>query len=259
MNTKASIIGLPTIVVISGICVAAVMFLIKLYMKSGFGVTVGATGEKKKPTGMVEGLKLLLSRPYLLGILGVATLYEVIGTIMDYQMKFAASDVYKTPEQLAEFFGFFGQCVNVVPLVLALLGTSLIIRKLGLTVGMILFPLALGLLILNVLVNPGLWSLFIAMVGAKGLSYGLNNPCKEIMYIPTSKDVKFKAKSWIDIFGGRSAKSAGSGINAMFTEMSSLLLWGSIISLGIIAIWIPIAFFVGRTNNKLVQENKIIE
>ena len=79
------------------------------------------------------------------------------------------------------------------------------------------------------------------------------------MYIPTSKDVKFKAKGWIDIFGGRTAKGAGSGINALFTEMSTLMVWGSVISLGIIAIWIPIAFYVGRTNNKLVEEHKIIE
>ena len=50
------------------------------------------------------------------------------------------------------------------------------------------------------------------MVTLKGLSYALNNPCKEVMYIPTSKDAKFKTKSFIDMFGSRSAKMSGAQI-----------------------------------------------
>jgi hypothetical protein len=46
---------------------------------------------------------------------------------------------------------------------------------------------------------------FGAMMFLKALSYSLNNPCKEMLYNPTSTDVKFKAKSWIDIFGQRGA------------------------------------------------------
>ena len=41
------------------------------------------------------------------------------------------------------------------------------------------------------------------MLLLKGFSYCLNNPCKEILYQPTSSNVKFKAKSWIGVFGAR--------------------------------------------------------
>ena len=92
----------------------------------------------------------------------------------------------------------------------------------------------------------------------KGFSYALNKPCVEIMYIPTSNDIKFKAKGWIDVFGGRSAKSFGAAINAIFVDMSSLLFFGSIISLGMVGVWIVIALYVGKTNQKLVRENKTI-
>ena len=47
------------------------------------------------------------------------------------------------------------------------------------------------------------------MLLLKGFSYCLNNPCKEILYQPTSSSVKFKAKSWIDIFGQRGSKALG--------------------------------------------------
>lgn len=44
---------------------------------------------------------------------------------------------------------------------------------------------------------------FGSMMFLKALSYSLNNPCKEMLYNPTSTAVKFKSKSWIDIFGQR--------------------------------------------------------
>lgn len=45
------------------------------------------------------------------------------------------------------------------------------------------------------------------MMFLKALSYSLNNPCKEMLYNPTSTAVKFKSKSWIDIFGQRGRRS----------------------------------------------------
>ena len=59
--------------------------------------------KSEKKTGPIEGLKLLLSKPYLMGILGIATLYEIIGTILDYQMKFLADEAYGSAEKVAEF------------------------------------------------------------------------------------------------------------------------------------------------------------
>jgi len=261
LATQATRIGLPQLAGIIALGILIVPFLIKSFVSTypAANTDAGTGKEAKKPTGMTEGLRLLLARPYLLGILGIATLYEVIGTILDYQMKFIADETYASAEQVAEFLGLFGQSANLLALVFALVGTSFFIRRFGLTFCLVMFPLAVAGVVLYVWFNPSLWVLFGAMVVIKGLSYALNNPCKEIMYIPTSKDVKFKAKGWIDAFGGRSAKATGSGINAMFTQMVDLMFFGSLISLGIVGFWIFIALYVGRTNASLVKEGKIID
>ena len=34
-----------------------------------------------------------------------------------------------------------------------------------------------------------------------------------MLYLPTSNDIKFKAKAWIDVVGARTAKALGSAIN----------------------------------------------
>src|SRR6056297_2266135 len=65
------------------------------------------------------------------------------------------------------------------------------------------------------------------MMFLKALSYSLNNPCKEMLYQPTNTAVKFKSKSWIDIFGQRGAKAAGSVVtNALSDSVRSLVFYG---------------------------------
>lgn len=258
LATYAEKIGLVELVgmVVVGIIMA--ILLTMLFVKT-FPISLAERPSEKKATGMVEGLRLLFSKPYLMGILGVATLYEVIGTILDYQMKFVADETYHSAEKVVQFLGLFGQSANFLSLVFALIGTSFFIRRFGLTFCLVMFPVTVAVVVSYVWFAPSLWALFGAMVAIKGLSYALNNPCKEIMYIPTSKDVKFKAKGWIDGFGGRSAKATGSGVNAMFVQMTDLMFYGSLISLGIIGVWIMIALYVGRTNEKLTHEGIILE
>lgn len=257
--TYAEYIGMPTLARIVAAGIFIVPLLVLFFVSFVNPSAAVETKSEKKSTGMIEGLRLLFSKPYLLGILGVATLYEIIGTILDYQMKFAADEAYGSVEKVTQFLGMFGQSANILSLVFALVGTSFVIRRFGLTFCMVAFPITIGCVVLYVFFHPSLWALFGAMVAIKGLSYALNNPCKEIMYIPTSKDVKFKAKGWIDMFGGRSAKATGSGINAFFTQMVDLMFYGSMISLGIVGVWILIAMYVGRTNEKLTKEGTIIQ
>ena len=47
----------------------------------------GGSAAKRVAPGLVEGLRLLLKHPYVMGIAMVSVLFEVIATILDYQMK----------------------------------------------------------------------------------------------------------------------------------------------------------------------------
>ena len=91
--------------------------------------------------------------------------------------------------------------------------------------------------------------------------YGLNNPCKEMAYIQTSNDIKFKTKGWIDTIGYRIAESIGGVISIIFPIMSNLFVFGSgtLIALCIVVLWIIITIYVGQKNFELIQNNQIIE
>ncbi len=263
--------------VASIICIMlSVWYFVKTVPRSSWktdaGHGVGQQPQPKTKTGFFEGLWLLVTRPYLFGIFAIVFFYEVMHTIVDYQMLTQAKLVpeYATAGGFAAFSGFFGICSNSVSFLLALLGTSYMMRRLGLVFCLLTFPVTLGIVlaIFALCMLTGvmsaymmLWSLFGMMVLTKGLSYALNNPAKEMMYIPTSKDAKFKAKSWIDVFGARTAKGAGAQINSLLIARGDLffLQYGSLIGLVCVGIWICWALFVGRTFQKLTHDGEIVE
>ncbi len=265
----------------STLFLAAIMFFIYYFMKvvpasELVGNKAAHKTEKVKEgffEGFVSGLRLLVTRPYLFGILIVSTFYEVVNTIIDYQMKRQASvfPAYATELGFNKFLGYFGVCTNGLAFVVALLGTSYLMKRYGLSFCLLVFPVCLTVAFSGLYLfyqfgggstNPAqlLWVTFGVMMIAKGLSYAVNNPAKDMMYIPTSKDAKFKSKGWIDMFGGRTAKAAGGRVTDFFkSDLGQLMTYGTVFGLGVIGIWILFAIYVGATNKKLIQENKIVE
>ena len=81
-----------------------------------------------------------------------------------------------------------------------------------------------------------------------------------MLYLPTSKDVKMKAKGFIDGFGAKGAKAVGAFINDRLKgNMAVLFSYGSLVSLGLIGFWILVALMVGNKYNQLIEEKKIVE
>ncbi len=280
MNAK--VIGVPVLFFIAALYPFLMVAMIKVFMtvipvSEQAGTKQDIIADKKPKTGFLEGLKLLLTRSYLFSIFVIVSLYEVIGTIIDYQMKVQAKALpeYSTPAALTQFLGFFGLCTNGIALVMALLGSSYLMRRFGLTFCLLAFPISITVVMSGLYYQssiPGLspytlmWTTFFVMIVAKGLSYALNNPAKDMMYIPTSKDAKFKTKSWIDAFGSRFAKAGGSSItdNVLLptlrsSGMASFVGLGTLLSFGMIGVWLGAALFVGRKFVVLTKEGKIIE
>ncbi len=110
--------------VIVGLMIPAlVWFIIRVIPKEEFAgyQAKGAhetAGEKKKPkTGFIEGLKLMLSQPYLLSIFVIIAAFEVIVTIFDLQFKilineFSGGDTNK----FAAYSGEFGVYLSILAL-----------------------------------------------------------------------------------------------------------------------------------------------
>lgn len=262
MTMYTKYFGSEIIFVLGACMVAAIAVMVFVYLAvvpASSRMSINKQDDSAKKTGMTEGLKIILTRPYVAGILVLSTVYEIIGTIAEYQMKSIFLSSY-SKETFNEFNGFFGVLVNGLAFLMAVFGTSKMMRAYGLRFCLMVFPIITGIAVLglylaqvlNITIVPVLYVAVLVVVTIKGLSYAVNNPSKEMMYIPTAKDVKFKAKSVVDAFGGRSAKMLGSSVNKFVPA------FGTLISLGLVGFWLAVASYVGYRFMKLTKNNEII-
>lgn len=223
--------------------------------------------ESQHEPGLLEGFKLLISHRYLMGIFAANFIYEFIVTIFDFNFKIAAADQY-TGVELSRYLGLYGSSVNMVSLACLLLGISNVTRYLGVGVALAAMPLIVGLALFGFLTLDSLSFLFALMVGSKAINYALNGPALKQLYIPTTSDVRFKAQAWIETFGSRASKEAGSIFNMMLSPLQTafgavagrghyLLLSGGI-GFPLLAAWLAIAIFLGRSFSKAIEEKRVV-
>lgn len=238
------------------------------------GYKAAEVKEKKKEgvwKGLFAGLSLLVSRPYLLGVFVISTVYEAVAQIVEYQMQKIAGKTAEWGSELAfgKFQSIYGMSSNSLALLISLLGTAYLLKRWGVRVSIMIYPIAfllvlVGIYSFDVLASPTktqlLWTVFSGMIMVKAFGYAVNNPTKEMMYLPTSKDAKFKTKGFIDTVGARGAKAGGSSITNMFSKnLEGLMVYGTIFGIGLIAFWAVAAFFVGRKNVQLVNDGKVVD
>jgi len=223
--------------------------------------------ENKEEAGFFEGLKLMLKNRYLLAIFCANFIYEVVVTIFDFNFKVAASTKY-SGVALSNYLSIYGSSVNIVSLSCLLLGISNITRYLGVGMALALMPIIVGCALAGFLTINSLTFLFVLMVGSKAINYALNGPALKQLYIPTSANVKFKAQAWIETFGSRSSKQAGSVFNMSLAPLQSTfgaiagrshyLVASGMICFPLLGVWLFVALFLGKTFQKATQEKRVV-
>lgn len=231
--------------------------------------------DKKQGVGLAEGFKLVFSQPYLLGIFFSIMIYEIVTTLFDFKFKAlvgkevakyivdnniddALAGALKT-QMFNEWVGKMGIWTAALAIISYIFGIGNIGKKLGLTVSLVILPVLLAGVAILLGSSNSLLVAAVAVVIAKGINYALYQPTKEQLYIPTSKDAKYKSKAFIEMFGSRSSKAAGSLINMMKIYAPyafPMISLGS--SLGMCAIWFMIAIFLGKTYDKAIAKNDVV-
>lgn len=222
----------------------------------GFHTDKQTAGYRKPAPSFFEGLQLIASEPYLLSIVAIVSLYEVVATFLELHMKIFAADVLPKGNIMQSFFFKYAIFTNGVALTSLLLGAGAIGRALGLSKTLLLLPVLMALGVGMVWVLPNLWVALGVMVVIKGLNYALNQPAKEQLYIPTTRESKYKAKAWIDSFGSRLSKSVGSSIHMLRPVLQSFfVVVSSGICFGLIGIWIAAALYAARLHGDAVEKD----
>lgn len=241
-----------------------VWFMIRMVpMSQMHGYEAAYQAEQKhegEKVGMFSGLVLLFKYPYVLGIFSMVFFYEVTNTVLSFlRLGVAQSYAKSLADMSSVLFGMIF-ITHVVGLFISLLGTRALLRNLGERVCLMLVPLMIGSALLCLMLYPTLWVFITAYVALKAINYAFSWPVRESLYVPTVKDIKYKSRSWIDVFGGKFARATGSIFNQTIVRLgdSLALTAQSFFFAGVIGFWFLAAYLLGRRFEWAVEHNEVI-
>ncbi len=252
---------------------ASMYFLRNFFKKTPSNLMVSFHGKNEKEEegqqepGFFEGLRILFTHSYLMGVFVVVALPDLLISIFDFHFQLLASDKLSGVELLS-YMGLYGSVVNIVALSCLLLGVGNITRLLGVRTALILMPCIFAGAILGFITLNSLNFLFALMVGSKAINYALNGPAIKQLYIPTTHDTRFKAQAWIETFGSRGSKEAAQLFNMGLTPLQKSLgavagrarhiAYSAYLGFALISVWIFIAAALGKRYKKAIDEKKVV-
>jgi len=203
---------------------------------------------KQKSNPALEGARLVFKSRYLLAIVGIVGFYEIVSTIMDFQFT-STVEHFVPKEMIGAHFSTIYTITNFMSMFVQLFLTSFVMSRFGLTAALMVLPVAIVMGSAGFVVVPVLWVGSFLNTADNGFSYSINQSAKETLYVPTSREEKYKAKAFIDMFVQRFAKALAVGISlaitTYFSDFSSIR-WLSVVTLAIMVVWIIAIRYAGR-------------
>lgn len=211
-----------------------------------------------KGNAALEGARLVFASPYLLSIVAIVGLYEMVSTIMDFQFSSTIAHYLDGPAigaQFAKVFNFTNRVAFFVQLFL----TSFVMTRFGVGTALMFLPVAALLGSGAFLAAPVLLVGSALNTADNGFSYSINQSAKEVLYVPTSKEEKYNAKAFIDMFVQRFAKAVAVGVSLVITTYFAgfeSIRYLSIVTMLILILWIVAVRYAGRKFRELEAANK---
>ncbi len=254
--------GVPAMLLVSAalLVVCAGLFLATDRARPPRTAPVVATSKPDRSGAFAQ----VFAHRYLLLLAALSLVFNCVNTNGEYLLgklvKVAAAEAVQRGELAAgdqgkfigAFYGDFFFWVNLLGVGLQSFLVSRIVKYFGIKVGLLALPMiALGNSV-ALLVAPVLSVVRVGKTLENGTDYSLHNTVRQMLWLPTTEEMKYKAKQAVDTFFVR----LGDVASALVVYVgSSLLAWDvrefAVVNVVLIAIWLVVGIAILRENARL--------
>ena len=250
MAYRASTLGTFNLVLYSGAILGlAVAVVVVILARERPPEAIG--GAEEKGVGFGEALRLLGESKHLQVIAIVISFAAIGANIIEQQLNMAAQAAKGRGDvdALTSFLGLVTTWTSTIAFVIQVWLTSRIHRFLGIGFALMVLPVGFASTAVVMLLNGALWAPSLARVLDQSLRYTVDKTTREILFLPLSADLKYRAKPFVDVTVDRMAKALSGLLMLVLVKPWGLHLeWQQVsyASLLIVGIWIAMALRVKK-------------
>lgn len=226
---------------------------------------VATATEAEQPVGREGGFRLVFSQRYLLFIALLILVANVVNStgefILGRKVSEAAAQAVasgaagglKEGPWIGKFYSNYFFWVNVLTAVLQLFVVSRILKYLGVRAALFVLPaVALGgyaVLAFGAAIGP----IRAVKILENSSDYSIQNTTRHVLFLPTSREVKYKAKAAIDTFFVRTGDFTSALLVFAGTALALSVEQFATVNIALVALWLLLAVGVARRYGNLAS------
>jgi AAA family ATP:ADP antiporter len=255
--------GTYSLLLIGGGLLLGCVFLNRLvkWFPSSFAEDSGATGEK--PLGQEGAFGLIFNSRYLFSIAMLILVVNVVNTTGEFILSklvventdrliaSGAASADQKAEIIGAFYGTFFSWVNLAGMLLQLFIVSRIFKHIGVRGALFILPsIALaGYGLVSVL--PVLALVRVAKVMENGTDYSIQNTARHALFLPTSREAKYKAKAAIDSFFWRAGDMVAAAVVFIGVQLGLGVEGYAAVNMALAVVWLAVVMVITREHKRL--------
>ena len=220
--------------------------------------------EAEQPLGKAGGFQLVFRQRYLLYIALLMVVLNLVNTIGEFLLAslveteavkaVAAAGTGTTATWIGSFMARFQANVNLLGLLAQTFLVSRIFKYIGVRGALFIMPAIAAVSYTSLAFFPFLSIVRVAKTMENSSDYSIQNTTRQALFLPTSREAKYKAKQAIDSFFVR----FGDMMQALVVFIGTTLAFNTqhyaILNLAFIGVWLVLALGIAREHRNMVGE-----
>jgi ATP:ADP antiporter, AAA family len=222
------------------------------------GPDVPATINPKEIIGgrALEGFYAVLRSRYLMGICIFVLMMAVMGTFIYFTRLAMVEQLTGVMDEQTGLFAQIDFWTQFSTFLLQLLITGHIMKRLGVSVALVLLPITVALGFVGLAISGTFAALILLEASYRAVQRGITRPGRETLFTVVGREEKYKAKSVTDTFVYRTGDVVGAWTEGLLGRLGGGLVALSSLVVPLAVIWAGLAFWLGRQQKRMATEGE---
>jgi AAA family ATP:ADP antiporter len=242
-----------------------ILLIVLVDKREAVAASPGAARPEQR-LGGEGGFQLVMKNRYLLLIALHVLILNLVNTVGEFILgslfaqhaidAIGAGDAFRAQrsEYIRTMYGAFFGWVNLVGLLIQSFLVSRFFKYLGVRGSLFVGPI-MSLLTYGVTAaQPVLNAVRVMKIGENSNDYSLNNTVRQALFLPTSREVKYKAKAAIDTFFARTGDALQAAVVFMGTSLAFALSAFAVVNVVLVGVWLAVVAGIAREHKRLTTE-----
>jgi AAA family ATP:ADP antiporter len=192
------------------------------------------------------GFRASLTSPYLLGISGYVLILAVTTTFIYFTRLAMVAEVGTDLDTRTTLFAQIDLATQAATLLLQLLVTGHLMRRLGVPLTMALLPIVVAIGFAGLTAAGTLAALVIFDAVFRAVQRAIMRPSRETLFTVVPREDKYKSKAFIDTFVYRAGDVAGAWTEGLLGRLGMGLVALSSLAVPLAVVWAALGVWLGR-------------